>query len=92
MCMLELPSRASARVCRPLPELSRTQKLAELSATGEASALTATWNWPLVFEMRKPLLPACAAAPTTVAPPLPRRPFQLERSPDSKPSAKRTFE
>ena len=91
MCALEAPSLACATCCRPDPLASRTQNETELSTSGFGSAFTATWNWPDVFVMRRPLLPLWAAAPTTLAVPLPRSPFQFDSEPDSKPSVKTTF-
>ena len=41
MWALDEPSRASATVSSPLPLVGRTQKLVELSASADASALAA---------------------------------------------------
>ena len=48
------PSRACATCWYPGPLAIRTQNVTELSTSGWARPLTATWNWPLAFDMRNP--------------------------------------
>ena len=50
--------------------------------------MTAKEYWPEAFVIRRPKLPVRLAPATTDTVPLPGVPFQLLRSPDSKPSAK----
>ena len=54
MFALDELSRACPSICRPEPEPSFTQKIEELSATADGSALTANEYWPDAFTMRSP--------------------------------------
>ena len=54
MFTLDEVSRACATIWRPEPEPSFTQKIEELSATAEGSALTRNEYWPVVFTIRRP--------------------------------------
>ena len=73
------------------PEASRTQKLTSLSATAESSIFCSTRNWPEPFVSSRPRFPEWAAPAVRFAVPVPSRPFQAVRSPDSKPSENRVF-
>jgi len=83
--------RAAATSSRPDVELSRTQKLTELSTSAELNAFVSRPYWLPVFESRKPYDPAWAAAPITDAVPVPAvvQP-PAAREPDSNPSENTT--
>src|SRR6476661_11039974 len=87
MCAELAESRAWATIWKPVPAAILTQKLVELSARGDGSAFTATWNCCGAFESSSPKPPVCAAVGRTVAEPFPRRPSQASREPLSNPSA-----
>ena len=66
--------------------MKRTQKLVELSTSGEGRPLASAWNCPDVFDMRRPDVPVRPAVDVTIAEPFPNRPSQARSEPDSKPS------
>src|SRR3954454_11539456 len=87
------PSRAPAIVWTPPPGATRTQKLTELSSSGDESFLASTPYWPVPLVKRTPELPTCDAAPEAATlPVLPTLPSQLLSEPDSNPSVNSTFE
>src|SRR5436190_23068771 len=86
MCTALPASRACATDWNPVPGPIRTQKLVELSTSGEGRPLASAWNCCGAFENLAPNEPAWAAAATTVADPLPRRSSQADRLSDSNPS------
>ena len=75
-----------------MPAANFTQKLVELSTSGEVSPLAKTWNCCAPLASSNPYVPAWAAPAITVADPFPSRPLQAAIVPDSKPSEKTTFE
>src|SRR5215216_1547513 len=92
MCAELEPSRAWATDWNPLPVPKRTQKLVELSTSGVGRPLARTWNCCVSFASLRPNDPACAAPAITIAEPLPSRPSQADRLPDSNPSVKTELE